>query len=67
MTRRQTERAALNKYADVIAMWTSRFDTAEIAAKLELPESMVARWVANFRDQMHGLPAATMPPLRAAA
>lgn len=31
-------------------MWLSRFDTAEIAAAVDLPECLVAAWVANFRD-----------------
>jgi hypothetical protein len=34
----------------VISFWLSRFDTAEIAQRLDLPEWLVARWVANFRD-----------------
>lgn len=31
-------------------MWLSKFDTSEIAGQLGLPECLVARWVANFRD-----------------
>jgi transposase-like protein len=61
------ERIALKRYAQVIALWTSRFDTAEIAARLDVPEAIVARWVANFRDQMHAAPAAPMRPLAKAA
>ena len=38
------------RYAEAIALWSARFDTAEIAARLDLPESTVANWVANFRD-----------------
>ncbi|WP_407155198.1 hypothetical protein [Bradyrhizobium sp. STM 3557] len=45
-------RAQLRKYREVIAWWLSRFDTAEIAERLDLPEHLVARWVANFRDVM---------------
>lgn len=45
-------RAQLKKYREVISFWLSRFDTAEIACQLDLPEWLVARWVANFRDMM---------------
>lgn len=40
----------LRRYADVIALWIARYDTSEIAAQLDLPESTVANWIANFRD-----------------
>jgi hypothetical protein len=40
----------LKKYQRVIAMWLSKYDTSEIARDLDLPEWLVARWVANFRD-----------------
>jgi hypothetical protein len=46
----QVSREQLKKYRDVISMWLSKFDTAEIAAEKKLPEWLVARWVANFRD-----------------
>lgn len=50
ITRGGGERSELKRYAEAIAMWSARFDTSEIAAKLGLSESIVARWVANFRD-----------------
>lgn len=49
-TRRGASRTQLKAYAEAIAMWGARFDTAEIAARLGLAEHVVARWVANFRD-----------------
>lgn len=60
----QSERAALKQYADVIGLWCSRFDTAEIAERTGLAEHLVAKWVANFRDQTRAIPASNM---RAAA
>lgn len=45
-----TARDQLRHYHRAIAMWLSKFDTMEIAGDLGLPESLVARWVANFRD-----------------
>jgi hypothetical protein len=47
---REVSRDQLKKYRNVISMWLSRFDTAEIACDQDLPEWLVARWVANFRD-----------------
>jgi hypothetical protein len=43
-------REQLKRYRDVISLWLNRYDTAEIAKQTELPESLVANWVANFRD-----------------
>jgi hypothetical protein len=43
--------ADLKRYAHVIALWMARYDTAEIAAMTGLAEPVVARWVANFREQ----------------
>ncbi|MFX8883383.1 hypothetical protein ABTM86_19430 [Acinetobacter baumannii] len=44
-------RAQLKRYREAISMWlNNRYDTMDIATELELPESLVARWVANFRD-----------------
>jgi hypothetical protein len=45
-------RADLRKYADVIRFWNAKFDTQSIAERLDLPEWLVARWVANFRDMV---------------
>lgn len=45
-------RKQLTRYADVLAMWTSKFDTSEIAGTLALPECLVAKWIANYRDLM---------------
>lgn len=45
-----TDRSHLKAYAEAIALWCARFDTAEIAVRLGVPEAMVTRWVANFRD-----------------
>jgi hypothetical protein len=50
-------RAQLKRYAEALAMWHSRFDTYEIAGRLGLPESVIATWIANYRDLMHGAPA----------
>jgi hypothetical protein len=46
----QVTRAQLRKYPDVITMWQRRFDTAQIAAELKLPEPLVHAWVVNFRE-----------------
>lgn len=43
-------RDQLRKYRDVIALWLARFDTQSIALRLDVPEHVVARWVANFRE-----------------
>lgn len=50
-------REQLKKYRDVISMWLSKYDTAEIAKELKLPEHLVAIWVANFRDMTRGIAA----------
>lgn len=47
-----SDRAHLKAYAEAIAMWCARFDTAEIACHLGIPEAMIALWVANYRDLM---------------
>jgi hypothetical protein len=49
---REISRAQLKRYREVISMWLSKYDTAEIARELNLPEWLAARWVANFRDLM---------------
>jgi hypothetical protein len=59
----RNERANLKKYADAIGLWNAGFDTMSIATRLKLQESVCARWVANFRDQVR----AVTPPLDAAA
>lgn len=41
----------LKRYAQAIDLWARRFDTAEIAEILTIDEAVVARWVANFREQ----------------
>lgn len=46
------ERTELRRYAQAIAMWTSRFDTRDIAEALNVPEAVAAGWVANFREQV---------------
>lgn len=43
-------RAQLRLYAEVVALWMSRFDTFEIGERLGMPEHVAARYVANFRD-----------------
>lgn len=50
----QVSREQLKKYRDVISLWLSKYDTAEIAEQTKLPEWLVAGWVANFRDLMMG-------------
>lgn len=45
-----TDRQHLKAYAEAIALWCAKFDTAEIGSRLGVPEAMVAMWVANFRD-----------------
>jgi hypothetical protein len=52
-------REQLRRYAEALAMWHSRFDTCEIAGRLGLPESLISTWIANYRDLMHGIPAAS--------
>lgn len=54
---REISRAQLKRYRDVISMWLSKFDTAEIATETHLPEWLVARWGANFRDMTVGVAA----------
>lgn len=49
-TRNPRNSQVLRHYASVIELWRRRFDTAEIAAELELDEGLVVKWVANFRD-----------------
>lgn len=39
-------------YGDAIRMWTARFDTAEIAEHIGVPEYLVARWVVSYREIM---------------
>ena len=52
MKRKQQD---LRCYADALAMWQSRrFDTAEIADHLRVPEHVVCRWISNYRDLMAG-------------
>lgn len=47
-------RAQLKRYAEALAMWHSRFDSWEIAKRLQLEESLVVRWIAHYKDLMHG-------------
>lgn len=47
-------REQLRKYGDVIRFWLARFDTQAIAERTGVPEFIVARWVANFRDMVRG-------------
>lgn len=47
-------RDQLRKYREVVALWCARFDTQSIAERTKLPEHLVARWVANFRDIVRG-------------
>lgn len=55
------ERAQLRFYADVIALWSAKFDSAEIAQQTGLPEATVARWIANCRDVMFESAPMAMP------
>lgn len=50
MTAGGGSRAQLKRYRDVISLWLSKYDTWEISQQTKLPESLVAKWVANFRD-----------------
>lgn len=43
-------RAQLKLYGNAVTLWLRRYDTAEIAEQLGLPEHTISRWVANFRD-----------------
>lgn len=54
MSEETVTNAQLKKYCDVISAWRRKFDTAEIARLLDLPEELVARWVSNFQDMRHG-------------
>jgi hypothetical protein len=54
-------RTQLKRYAEVLAMWHSRFDTDEIGRRVRLPEHLVTTWIANYRDLMHGGPLDPMP------
>lgn len=55
MNTARQERASLRRYAEAIALWNARFDTAAIAERLNVAESIVARWVANFREQARAI------------
>lgn len=44
------EKSFLKHYSTAISMWMAKFDTQSIALRLDVPESVVAKWVANFRD-----------------
>lgn len=44
------EKAMLRHYSTAISMWLARFDTYAIGRRLDVPEAVVAKWVANFRD-----------------
>jgi hypothetical protein len=62
-TRQQRSQAVVSnaqfrKYSEVISAWQRRYDTNEIARLLDLPEDLVARWIANFQDMKHGTGAA---------
>jgi hypothetical protein len=46
----RTEREQLRLYAEVVTSWSRGFDTWWISQHLQIPEHVVARWVANFRD-----------------
>lgn len=50
LDQRRVSRDQLKRYREVISLWLSKYDTAEIAKQLDLPEYLVANWVANFRD-----------------
>ena len=43
-------RTQLKRYREVITLWIHKHDTWEISQELNLPESLVASWVANFRE-----------------
>ncbi|APO53484.1 hypothetical protein LUI11_15435 [Bradyrhizobium diazoefficiens] len=43
-------RQQLKRYREVITLWIHKRDTWEISQELNLPESLVAGWVANFRE-----------------
>ncbi|CAM5397273.1 hypothetical protein AFEL58S_01978 [Afipia felis] len=50
-------RDELSKYVEVIILfWGERLDTQLIANRTGLPEHLVARWVANFREVMREAP-----------
>lgn len=44
------EKQILKRYATVIGLWRARLDTCEIAKRTGVPEHVVAKWIANFRD-----------------
>ncbi|MFB6460481.1 hypothetical protein [Bradyrhizobium tunisiense] len=43
-------RQQLKRYREAITLWLHKRDTWEISQELNLPESLVAGWVANFRE-----------------
>lgn len=43
-------RQQLKRYREAITLWLHKRDTWEIARELNLPEHLVATWVANFRE-----------------
>ncbi len=47
-------RTQLRKYSEVISLWCARFDTQSISRRVDLPEWLVAKWVANFRELARG-------------
>lgn len=48
----RADRRRLRQYADVVGIWCARFDTAEIAERTGLAESLVVRWIWNYREMM---------------
>lgn len=40
----------LLRYADAVRMWQRRFDTCSVAKRLDVKESVIASWIAKFRD-----------------
>jgi hypothetical protein len=47
----------LLNYAEAVRMWQARFDTYSISKRLGVEESVVAAWIANFRDMGRGIAA----------
>ncbi len=45
-------RQQLKRYQEVVALWARKYNTYEIGRMLDLPESLVWRWVVNFREVM---------------
>lgn len=46
----ESEEAFFRNYSIALKLWCRRFNTAEIASHLGVPESIVCRWIWHWRE-----------------